>query len=424
MNKSYVVAGALCATALLVLLSIYRFVHLADLPKGAIGSATSAIASERHAEGDKEEQHAHEKTGEGEKREGQITMAAGRIAAAKIAIAKVGRGSLIKRLSVPATILVDRARVGRVAAKVVGTVSELRKGLGDTVAAGETIATLESREVADAKSEFIAATVNFDLQETLYQRERVLWDKKISSEQRMLRARATQQEALVRRDLARQKLSALGVTMREIKDLSAAGRSATGLERYNIGAPISGRVVEQLVDLGAPVGGEGQAKELYVIADLSTVWAELTVSTSDLAQIREGQKIIIRTSGVEGQSGGSIIFISPLLNQETRSARVIATVANRDLLWRPGSFVTADVLLEATEAKVVVPKSALQTVERETSVFVRTEEGFETRHVLVGNDDNQSIEITFGLEPGEQIAVSNTFLLKAEAGKAEAGHSH
>ncbi|MBN9246832.1 MAG: efflux RND transporter periplasmic adaptor subunit [Hyphomicrobium sp.] len=351
----------------------------------------------------------------------QLAMAAEQIERSKIAVQSAQPGLLSKRLRVPGTIIPDRNRVGRVPSKVVGTVVELRKGLGDPVNAGEVIAVLDSREVADAKSEFIAALVNFKLQETLYQREKTLWERQVSSEQRLLKAEATYREALVRRDVAKQKLSALGVGDAAISKLSDDGQVVTGLERYEIKAPIGGRIVEQLVDIGTPMGGEGQAHELYAIADLSKVWAELTVSPQDLPQIKEGQRLAIEGSA---KSDGVIIFTSPILNQETRSARVIASIDNTDGAWRPGSFVTADIAVSEAKADLVIPKSALQTVEGATRVFVRTPEGFEARRVTIGNDDGDAVEVTSGLETGEQIATANTFLLKAELGKSEAEHAH
>lgn len=365
--------------------------------------------------------HGHDAGGE---TEGTVEMTQERIEAAKIGLARAEAGTLSRRLSVPGTVMPDRNRVGRVAAKVVGTVAELRKGLGDTVAQGEVIAVLESREVADAKSEFIGALVNFGLQKTLFEREQTLWEKQISAEQKFLRARTTFSEAQLRLDLARQKLSALGVSDQEISALSDSGQSQTGLQRYAIRAPIAGRIVEQIVDLGAPVGGEGQAKELYAIADLSSVWVELTVSTSDLPQIREGQTVTITASGTDKRSQGRIVFTSPILNQETRSARVIASVDNQDFFWRPGSFVTADVAVEEQRVDLSVPRTALQTINGETVIFVRTAGGFEKREVALGTEDDRNVQIVFGVMPGETIAVTNTFLLKAELGKSEAGHSH
>lgn len=355
---------------------------------------------------------------------GQIKMTAEDINGAKIELQPAGAGRIAKRLQLPGTIVADRSRVGRVASKVVGTVIELKKGLGDSVKADEIIAILDSREVAEAKSEFIAATVNYKLQDTLYQREKTLWEKQVTAEQRLLRAQATFQEAQVRRDVALQKLFALGVGEDVVAKLADPGQPATGLQRYEIKAPINGRIVEQMVDIGTPMGGEGQAHELYAIADLSKIWVELTVSAQHLAQIKEGQSLTIEAPGMERRSQGKIILISPILSQDTRSARVTASVDNSDGVWRPGSFVTADVALAESHAAIMVPKSALQTLKGETHVFVRTETGFEARRVELGSDDGNSVEILSGLGHGDRVATANSFLLKAELGKAEAEHVH
>ncbi len=115
--------------------------------------------------------HSHEKDG-GEE-EGVVPMDAEQIGAANIEIKPAAPGAIRNRLRVPGTIIPDRNRVARVPSKVVGTVAELKKRLGDPVSPGEVIAILDSREVADAKSEYIAAIVNFRLQDTLYQRHRL-----------------------------------------------------------------------------------------------------------------------------------------------------------------------------------------------------------------------------------------------------------
>jgi cobalt-zinc-cadmium efflux system membrane fusion protein len=351
----------------------------------------------------------------------KLAMAGEQIDKSNITIQPAESGVLRSHLRIPGTIIPDRNRIGRVPSKVVGTVAELRKGLGDRVQAGEVIAMLDSREVADANSEYIAASVNFRLQETLYQREKTLWEKQVSSEQRLLRADATYREAQVRQDLAKQKLSALGVSEESIAKLNSITGEVKGLERYEIKAPISGRVVEQFVDIGTPMGGEGQAHELYAIADLSKVWVELTVSPQDLTLINEGQQLSIEGAA---QSYGTIIFTSPILNQDTRSARVIATIDNGEGTWRPGSFVTADIAVSETKADIVIPKAALQTIEGKPRVFVRTPEGFEARLVTLGKDDGTAVEVLSGLTAGEPVAVANTFLLKAELGKSEAEHDH
>ena len=376
-------------------------------------------------------------SGEKEGPEGVVVMTPERVATAGITVAPAAGGSLARKLTVPAVIAMEADRVGRVAARVIGTVAELNKRLGDQVAKGETVAVLDSREVAEAKSELLASLVNQDLQSTLFEREQSLWDKKISAEQQYLKARSTFSEATLRVDLARQKLTALGVSDREVasvrREVKPFRQVASGegelpksldMQRYELHAPIGGRVVERRVDLGAPVGGEGQEKEVYVIADLSSVWVELAVSTADLAQVREGQQVLI-SAGTDGpKTDARITFISPMLNQDTRSARVIATMDNKGLMWRPGSFATAQVIIEEIPVDIRLPRTALQTLKGEQIVFVRTKQGFEKRDVVLGKQDDSSVEVVFGIDPGEEVAVTNSFVLKAELGKAEAEHAH
>jgi cobalt-zinc-cadmium efflux system membrane fusion protein len=103
--------------------------------------------------------------------EGLINMPPERIEAQEIEVAPVEKGVLARRLTVPGTITLNMDMVARVPARVVGTVTQMRKRLGDLVTQGEVVAVLDSREVADAKSEYLTASVAFDLQKTLLERE-------------------------------------------------------------------------------------------------------------------------------------------------------------------------------------------------------------------------------------------------------------
>src|SRR5438093_246302 len=107
------------------------------------------------------------------------------------------------------------------------------------------------------------------------------------------------------------------------------------------------------------------------------------------------------------KADGKSVFIRPLLDKETRSARVVAEIANPDGVWRPGSFVTAAIAIEEQPVPVAVPSSAIQTIGGEKVVFVRTPEGFEKRAVVVGRGDERLTEIVSGLKPGEIVAATN-----------------
>jgi cobalt-zinc-cadmium efflux system membrane fusion protein len=189
------------------------------------------------------------------------------------------------------------------------------------------------------------------------------------------------------------------------------------LRLQNVRASISGRIVERKVELGTAVGRDNLETELFVIVDLSRVWVEMAVTSSDLPLVREGQSVAVSIHGGSNVGKGKIIFVSPMLDKETRAARVVAALDNPDRLWRPGSFVTAQIAVESHQAPIVVPVAAVQTMEGHKVVFVRTPEGFEKRDVVLGDRDGRMVEISSGLAAGETIAASNTFPLKAELSK-------
>lgn len=374
-----------------------------------------------HAEGDR---HA-----EGDGEDGHVGMTAEQIENQDIKVAKAEGGTLSRHILVPGTITPDTDRIARVPARVVGTVAEMRKRLGDDVRKGEVVAVLDSREVADAKSEYLTASVKADLEKTNFDRQQALWDKRISAESAFLNARAVHAEAALRQNLARQKLSALGLNATEVAKRAEQDETtpnASTLRQYELRSPLSGRIVERKVDIGTAVGKEGDPSDVYTVADLSTVWIELSVPTSELAKVREGAGVTVMPSqdGGERHARGRVVFVSPMLNADTRAARVVVALPNTDLAWRPGTYVAAEVEIATDRVPVRVAKSAVQTVAGRRVVFVRTADGFEMRAVELGRSDDDAFEVAAGLKADEEIAVANTFLLKAELGKSEAGHAH
>ena len=344
-----------------------------------------------------------------------VAMDDERIKLAQIEQRNVGLATIAKRLAVPGTIVPDASRVAHVSVKLAGTVAELRKNIGDDVVKDEIIAVLESREVADAKSEYLAARLSNELQQDLTARDKSLWDGRAVPEQQYIKSRNAAAQTAMRFGIARQKLLALGVRDDEIAGLPQAPDAS--LRSQNVRAPISGRVAERKVELGTAVGRDNLETELFVIVDLSRVWVDLSVSSADLPVVREGQSVAISTRGQPENATARIVFVSPLLDKDTRTARVVAAIENADGRWRPGSFVTAAIAIEERAAPVVAPFSAVQTVEGKKAVFVRTKDGFEKRDVVLGQRDGQFVEIVSGLTAGETIAVSNTFSLKAELSK-------
>jgi cobalt-zinc-cadmium efflux system membrane fusion protein len=348
--------------------------------------------------------------------QGLIRLSEDEIKSAGIESTAAQGGAIAHHIIVPGTIVPQADRIAHVAVRVSGTVAELRKKVGDPVAANEVLAILESREFADAKSEYLAARLTNDLQQDLFERDKALWDKKIESEQQFLRSRNQAANAKMRNDIARQKLFALGLSAAEIAEVPSEPEAF--LRRQEVRSPIAGRVVERKVNLGVVVGRDDLETELFVVADLNPVWADLAGSPADLPLIREGQTVSITTRGIAEKVEGKIIFIGPMLDKDSRSARAVVEIANDSGIWRPGSFVTAAVAFEERQVALAVPTSSVQNMGAATVVFVRTPEGFQKRQVTLGQSDDRIVEVLSGLHSGEVIAVSNTFLLKAELLKA------
>lgn len=347
-----------------------------------------------------------------------IKLSERQVAAGNFAVQEARGGLLGKRIIVPGVIVPSGDRIAKVSVRLLGTVAEVRKRLGDTVREGDVLAIIESREVADAKSQYLAARVAFDLQDTLFTRSKSLFESKVSSENDFLRAKTAFEDIRIKFDVARQKLFALGLTADQIAALPQ--QPVESLRLQELRAPMSGRIAERRVDLGSLVGREGQESELFVIVDSSVVWADLALAAADLAAVSEGQKITISFGSQGDLLPATIMFVSPLLDRDTRLARVVASVDNPAHILRPGMFVTAEIPFQQVKADVLVPKTAVQSVNGQSAVFVRTPNGFEPRKIVTGREDSRWFEVTSGLTAGDSIATANTFVLKADLGRGEA----
>jgi cobalt-zinc-cadmium efflux system membrane fusion protein len=383
----------------------------------AVAALTGWPVSLNTGHGHAEPSHA-DKDDHGHDRQLRIALTEQQIRDSDITLAEARGGTLKRHFLAPGSLIPDADHIARVSVRVLATVAELRKRLGDSVEKGEIVATIESRELADAKGEYLAARVTDELRQTLFNRQRALVETRSVSENEFLRTQLTANEARIKLDSARQKLFALGLSEAEIAELPS--QPAEGLRKQFLRAPMSGRISERRVDLGGLIGREGQESELFVIVNLDSIWVDLAVSPEDIGAVREGAPVSIRPIGTDGETTAKIIFVSPLLDRETRNARVIASLPNPEHRWKPGTFVTAEIPLGDEPSKVIVPRTALQTIKGTQTLFVREASGFEARSVRTGREDDNDVEIVSGLAPGETIAVVNTFILKAELEKADA----
>jgi multidrug efflux pump subunit AcrA (membrane-fusion protein) len=197
-------------------------------------------------------------------------------------------------------------------------------------------------------------------------------------------------------------------------DVLAVIESSDSLAPYTVKTAIDGVVIAKDLTRGEAVE---RTKQAFVVADLSSVWVDLAVYQKDLDRIPLGQRVHIDAVGKGPAAEGTISYITPSVDQMTRTATARVVLGNRDRSFLPGMFVTAHTL-DVADAPVTVPRDAVQTIGGQTCVFVESREGLIRRPVLLGRQGTERFEIASGLAAGERVAVENSFLLKAELAKS------
>jgi membrane fusion protein, heavy metal efflux system len=208
----------------------------------------------------------------------------------------------------------------------------------------------------------------------------------------------------------------------KLKTLGASA-SANALGAVELRAPFDAMVVEKHIAIGEAVRED---TNVFTLSDLSTVWAEMSVGAGDLPRVLVGERVRVKASTADVVAEGKIAFVGSLIGAQTRTAPARVELSNPKGAWRPGLFVTVEVLTNDNEtaSPVTVDSAALQTVEDKTSVFVRVDGGFQTRPVRVGRSDGQRVEILDGMKAGEWYAANGSFIVKSEQGKGSATHAH
>lgn len=378
------------------------------------GHSHGAGDGHRHEEADHEHEHDHDH----DEADGEIHLSNAQIAAAGITLAVARPGSISQDLRANGMLVPDADRVTHIVTRVAGIVADLPRRVGDHVAAGDVLAVLDSRDLADATSAYLTALRQEALARTTLERESGLWQKRISAEQDYLDARTVAETARITLQAEYQRLLALGLDRASIDAMP--GKAPQTLARQLVKAPLAGQIIEATATRGELIAAD---KEIFTIADLSRLWVEIPVYASDLPLVQAGQPV--RLTGGAGQEGqGEVIFVSPALDPRTGTGRAVAALDNPQEKWRPGDSAAVLVAVGGERAAVIVPAASLQMLEGKEVVFVRTADGFTPQPVQIGRRNSQEVEITGGLTAGTEIAVTGSFVLKAEASRGAAAHAH
>jgi len=355
----------------------------------------------------------------------------------------------------------------------------------------ETLREMNGIAMGDNRSALVSAYAEFVFAKAAYERERSLLAKKVSSETDYQEAEAAYKKAdalytaardsiefKVRRDLleaeraqhvremellgAERRLYVLGLSAKEIVDLTLLARRqpppasteatcddpncrgcanhetkgadavdatlGTVNERlawHPLRAPFEGTVIEKHLTLGEKHGDES---DVFTVADLSSVWVDVSVYRKDLSYVKAGQSARISASGGTPSTLGTISFVAPIVDEKTRTTLARVVLPNPQGEWRPGLFVTAELSVGDETAPVVISKTAMQRVAGDTVVFVEMDGGLEPVPVTVGRTNTTHAEILSGLQSGQRYVAQGAFELKAKIVTsglgAHAGHGH
>lgn len=203
--------------------------------------------------------------------------------------------------------------------------------------------------------------------------------------------------------------------------LLAVIQNNQNLQVFPLHPAISGTLIKRHATIGEAVS---EQDVLFVIADLSEVWAELAVYKQDVDRVKLGQKARVTIASHLGSQEGEVIFFSPITEEKTQSRIARIRIKNPDPHFSPGAFVSGTIVTDTVRVPLAIQLSAVQTIEGRDTTFVRKGDSFETRPVVLGTRDEERAEVLSGLSEGESYAVGNTFILKAELGKSEAEHEH
>ena len=204
-------------------------------------------------------------------------------------------------------------------------------------------------------------------------------------------------------------------------EVVAVVESNESLQPYEVKSSIAGTVIKKDVTQGEFVK-EGEA--IYSVADLGTVWVDLNVNRKDFDKLKVGQAVTIFAGENLTNATGTVSYISPFGAEDTQTMLARVELPNPKGDWRPGLFVTGEIIVEEREVPVAVKASGLQTFRDWVVVFMNDGSVFEIAILELGRRDGEWAEVVSGLSAGQKYAAENSFIIKADILKSGASHDH
>ena len=332
----------------------------------------------------------------------------------KIKLVKVGEAEIREVLRIPGSIQVDEQRIARIGAPVTGRVVDIDAVLGQSVKRGEILATLNSTELAQNQLVYIKALQQIDLHSKAVERARILLESDVISKAELQRRESELSGAQAELSAANDQLQVLGMSPQSIAKLS---KSSQMRSISSVTSRIAGTVINRQINLGQVVQ---PADELFVVADLSRVWAVAEVPEREIDLIEKGQEVDIEIPALDTKPiKGKLIYIGDVVNPQTRTVTVRSELNNAKAAIKPDMLVSMLVQSKPT-SKLSVPVQAIVREEDKDHVFVQIAPNkYRLREVTVGDDYHGMVAIVNGIETGEVVVGEGAFHLNNERKRKE-----
>lgn len=342
----------------------------------------------------------------------------------EVELSKVKSGEIRKLVNAVGEVSLNGDTITHIVPRATGIVKAVSVNIGQNVKKGDLLASLESIELADAKSRYLSELERMTVKKEIFELVEKLKKQGVSFSKEYLGAKSDYAEANIQFKNAKQKLLTYGLKENDIEKISK--ENIEQFMKFDVTSPVDGIILEKHISIGEFVKDD---RDTMTIANLDDVWVNLNVFQDDIPYFNIGKDIRVSSSQSDAFRKYKIAYSSPVVNETTRTAIARIIADNKDNFWRPGEFVRGATEKSVNRYEIIIPKSSVQNVNDKTIVFVedKVHAGtFFPKEVILGESDDLNYEVKSGLTGGETIVSKGSFALKAQATKTELddGHNH
>ncbi|GJL51887.1 MAG: RND transporter [Nitrospirales bacterium] len=406
-----------------LILFVLSGVGCQESPTAPSTEGTVTKQEQRHAPD--EQGHESAERG-GEEHSDEITVAPEALEGQTFQTAVVERRVVRVAIQSTANIKPNEYKLTHVSPRIEGKAVKVIAELGDLVKPGQILAVLDSIKLGSKKSTFRQARTTLLINKTNYEREKRLFEQKISSEKDFLDARGAYQQSVAAYQAAFEALEMVGLSHKDIEGIIQKKGGHHPLSSFSLKAPQGGTILARHISPGEMVTPRDKP---FTVADLTTVWILLDIYEKDLAGVRAGADVRITVDAYPGETfHGAVVYLGNLVNPDTRTIEARVEIPNPDGRLRPGMFARASIASAASQGTqaLVVPQDAIQRIEDNSVAFVEEKAGTYTRRIVtLGSAENRHVAVLTGLKEGERVVTKGSFYLKSVIlGEKLGGHSH